>query len=210
MPRPGPVTIDGKLDDWDLSGQIWMWVTLQTAEMQGARFAMMYDDQALYVSAVVRDPHPLMNRHDPLVDPESAWDADVCQLRLMLDPKAPVSVLECRRWEPERSVGHDESLVLHRSERTLPVASAPATTWWCRCRARNGRKGWCRTISTRPPMRWRPINLGYTFEYRLPWSTLGVKTVPEGRRYPGLQRAVQLERRRMGCTPPAAAPGLTM
>ena len=58
VPAPGKVTIDGKLDDWDLSGQIWIYVISETAEMQSAKFAMMYDKDALYISGVVRDPSP--------------------------------------------------------------------------------------------------------------------------------------------------------
>jgi DNA-binding beta-propeller fold protein YncE len=85
VPRPGEVKIDGDLSDWDLSGQIWVWVAADTAEMQSARFAAMYDDEALYLSAEVRDPSPLMNRHDPLVDPDSGWDADACQFRIVVD-----------------------------------------------------------------------------------------------------------------------------
>ena len=55
--------------------------------MQSARFALMYDEQALYLSAVVRDTSPMMNRHDPWVDGHKAWNADACQLRMVLDPK---------------------------------------------------------------------------------------------------------------------------
>lgn len=39
VPRPGPVTIDGKLNDWDLSGQIEMFVIEATRQTQSARFA---------------------------------------------------------------------------------------------------------------------------------------------------------------------------
>ena len=86
VPTPGKVIIDAKLDDWDLSGQINICVVDETAEMQSAKYAMMYDDEALYISGVVRDPSPLLNRHDPKVDPERAWDADVCQIYLCTDP----------------------------------------------------------------------------------------------------------------------------
>ena len=64
VPTPGKMAIDGKFDDWDLSGQITICVMDETAEMQSAKFAMMYDAGALYLSAIVRDPSPLMNRHD--------------------------------------------------------------------------------------------------------------------------------------------------
>lgn len=37
VPPPGKVIIDGKLDDWDLSGQILMYVVSETSEMQSAR-----------------------------------------------------------------------------------------------------------------------------------------------------------------------------
>ena len=87
VPRVKPVVIDGKLDDWDLSGQIWMYVVQETSEMQSAKFALMYDADALYISGVVRDPTPMMNRHDPQAEPDNAWDADVCQFRIVLDPK---------------------------------------------------------------------------------------------------------------------------
>ena len=63
VPVPGKVVIDGKLDDWDLSGQILMYVISETSEMQGARFALMYDQDALYISGDVRDASPMMNRH---------------------------------------------------------------------------------------------------------------------------------------------------
>ena len=86
VPVPGKVAIDGKLDDWDLSGQIFMYVVSETSEMQSARCALMFDAEALYISGVVRDPSPMMNRHDPNVDPDRAWDADVCQIFLSLDP----------------------------------------------------------------------------------------------------------------------------
>ena len=85
-PVPGKVKIDGKLEDWDLSGQLMICVVDETAEMQSARFAMMYDKKALYVSAIVRDPSPMMNRHDPKVEPDRGWDADACQIYLCTDP----------------------------------------------------------------------------------------------------------------------------
>jgi hypothetical protein len=94
VPRPGKVIIDGKLDDWDLSGQIRVCVSQETSAMQSARIALMYDDQALYVSGVVRDPTPMMNRHDPKVHGDRGWNADAFQLRLCLNPKAAYPIRE--------------------------------------------------------------------------------------------------------------------
>ena len=91
VPASRNVVIDGKLDDWDLSAQIFMYVVSETSDMQSARYAMMYDKDALYLSGVVRDPSPMMNRHDPNVDPDKAWDADVCQIFMSIDLQTGLS-----------------------------------------------------------------------------------------------------------------------
>lgn len=50
VPAPAKVAIDGKLDDWDLSGAIDVYVMPETRETQNAIFALMYDNQALYTA----------------------------------------------------------------------------------------------------------------------------------------------------------------
>jgi hypothetical protein len=64
VPAPGPVTIDGRLDDWDLSGQIEMFVIEATRQEQCARIAAIYDAQAFYLSGEIADPTPMMNRQN--------------------------------------------------------------------------------------------------------------------------------------------------
>ena len=60
LPTPGKVTVDGKLDDWDLSGG-----TLACGDAEGQRDAysvwvhLMYDAENLYVLARWKDPAPL-------------------------------------------------------------------------------------------------------------------------------------------------------
>ncbi len=121
VPAPGKVVIDGKLDDWDLSGQIFMYVVSETSDMQSARFAMMYDDEALYISGVVRDPSPMMNRHDPNVDPEKAWDADVCQIYMVLDPSMGYPVNKSSfNGDVQPADLHDVLVVLHRPQGAEP------------------------------------------------------------------------------------------
>lgn len=89
VPAPGPVKIDGNLYDWDLSGQINMFVLSEAQDVQSAKFAVMYDKENLYLSGVVRDTSPMMNRQDPAANGERGWDADSCQFRLTLDPSKP-------------------------------------------------------------------------------------------------------------------------
>ncbi len=82
----GKVTIDGKLDDWDLSGQILMcYDVLSLKDIYSGRIAMMYDPEALYVSIHWKDPIPMGNSHDPQFQAGKGWAGDCVQLRLKTD-----------------------------------------------------------------------------------------------------------------------------
>ena len=94
VPAPGKVVIDGKLDDWDLSGQIEMFVIQATRGTMNAKFAVMYDAYAFYIGADVNDPSPMMNMRGPSTDPFQAWNADSCQFRLTVDPAVGYPILD--------------------------------------------------------------------------------------------------------------------
>jgi len=181
LPRPGPVEIDGKLDDWDLSSQIEMFVIEATRRTQSAKFALMYDDQALYVSGDVNDLTPMMNRHDPKIDPDKGWDADACQFRLVIDPKSGYPVLEDQfRYEGRNATKDSRDDIVH-------------LTLWYFTDAKEANLQMHVGMSYRSPRQeWGPHGLvphdkfegqylkrddgsGYTFEYRIPWETLGAK-----------------------------------
>jgi hypothetical protein len=108
------VTIDGKLDDWDLSAQIEIFVVQATRATQNAKLAVMYDNQALCLSGDVRDPSPMMNRHDPLSSPELGWDADSCQFRLTLDPQVGYPVSESAfTYQQDKSLNDTRNDIAH-------------------------------------------------------------------------------------------------
>jgi len=172
-PRPGKVIIDGKLDDWDLSGTIVCYVTQETSAMQSARVAMMYDDEALYVSGAIRDPSPLMNRHDPKVDAARAWDADAFQLRLALDPKMgyPLTV----------SGANDQlvhMLFWYYTDRKEPCLQLAYGMNYAPPRA-----GYAQGVVPADKFQGAYVvakdGRGYTFEYRIPWSTLEARNPPK-------------------------------
>jgi sugar lactone lactonase YvrE len=86
VPTPGPVTIDGKLDDWDLSGRILICYDLESLrDVYSATVAMMYDSEALYVAIDWTDATPMGNRHDPRHEAAKGWAGDCVQLRLKTD-----------------------------------------------------------------------------------------------------------------------------
>ena len=186
VPTPGEVTIDGKLEDWDLSGQIEMFVVEATRSTQSAKIAAMHDENALYLSGVVNDPNPMMNRHDPKVDPDRGWDADACQFRIVVDPEADYPVKESKfkygRKNPPEDTRDDivHLLMWHYTDEATANLQMHLG------------------MSYRVPREaWEPHGLvpydkfdgkyrkwedgtGYTFEYRIPWDTLGAKRPLKG------------------------------
>ena len=86
VPPPGRVAIDGKLDDWDLSGQsLICYDVASLKDVYSARVAMMYDKDACYVAIHWQDPTPMGNSHDPRFQANKGWAGDCVQLRLRTD-----------------------------------------------------------------------------------------------------------------------------
>lgn len=83
VPAKSPVTIDGKLDEWDLSGQIWSYADSSVRDSFSVKTAAMWDADNLYLGFVWRDPMPLNSMVDPKFDAERGWVADAVQLRML-------------------------------------------------------------------------------------------------------------------------------
>ena len=88
LPAPGPVSIDGKTDDWDLSGGIF---ACDDVENQRDKFAlwihMMYDASNLYVMAHFIDETPMNNPGQTIGDYGFAGDS--LQIRFSTFPESP-------------------------------------------------------------------------------------------------------------------------
>ncbi len=186
VPAPGAVTIDGSHDEWDLSAEIEMFVIEPTRSTQSATFALMYDAEALYLGAKVNDPSPMMNRHDPKTEANRAWDADSCQFRLTIDPAVGYPISESTfkykvKDAPEDTRNDIQHLLLWHYTDADQANLQMHTGMTYR--------------SPRPE--WEPHGLvphehftakylkredgtGYTFEYRIPWSTLGAEAPLKG------------------------------
>lgn len=85
VPAPGAVKIDGVLDDWDLSGQIWSYADTSVRDTFSVKTAAMWDADNLFLSFQWRDPMPLNSTVNPEFDPERGWTADAVQLRVLAD-----------------------------------------------------------------------------------------------------------------------------
>ncbi len=179
VPAPNTVTIDGKLDDWDLSAQIEMFVIEATRSTQSAKIAAMYDNSAFYLSGEINDPTPMMNRHDPKVKPERAWDADAVQFRMTIDPKAGYPVRESTfEYKRDKSKIDTRDDIVHlllwhyTDDGTANLQMRKGMTY------RLPHPDWLPDgLVPRDKFdgvyRKRDDGLGYTFEYRIPWSTFG-------------------------------------
>ena len=184
VPAPGKVKIDGKLDDWDLSSQITISVSDETATMQSARFAMMYDKDALYVSGVVRDPTPMMNRHDPKIDPGRGWDGDACQIYLTTDATIGYPVNKSGNVVVP---GTMDMYLWNFTDRNEPAMAAYKGLTWSPLHPDWNDKGAIPSDKFQAAYVKSDDGKGYTFEYRIPWNVLGaVKPLKGGDLVAGL------------------------
>jgi hypothetical protein len=80
---PSKVTIDAKLEEWDLSGQIWTFADVSVRERFSVKSAAMWDKDHLYLAYIWKDPMPLNSMVDPDFNPDKGWVADSLQLRVL-------------------------------------------------------------------------------------------------------------------------------
>lgn len=85
-PAPGAMVIDGKLNDWDLSGKVFMCYDMDALrDTFSAEVAMMHDAANLYVAVHWKDATPMGNSHDPRYMASRGWAGDCLQLRVRTD-----------------------------------------------------------------------------------------------------------------------------
>jgi hypothetical protein len=153
VPAPGPVTVDGVLGEWDLSGAVLVcYDVAQLLDGFSGRVAMMYDREALYVGVDWRDATPMVNNYDPRFDQRFCFHADSLQLHVKTDlernfigwyftkGKVPgLAVMDGEKWYHENPIVYTDGLT------ALGITQAFVK---------------------------KADNAGYTQELRLPWTAL--------------------------------------
>ena len=185
VPAPGKVVIDGKLDDWDLSGQIEMFVIQATRGTMNAKFAVMYDADAFYIGADVNDPSPMMNMRDPRTDPGRGWDADSCQFRLTTDPKVGYPILDesTFKYKGQGDPTETRDDIVHLTLWHYTATGEPQLAMQLGMTFRepqNAPRGLVPQDQFQAKYLKRPDGTGYSFEYRIPWKTLNAKAPLKG------------------------------
>jgi len=85
----GKVVIDGKTDDWDLSGGIFVCGDVEKLrDTQSAWVHLMHDARNLYLLARWRDETPMNNIKDTRKD-QDGYNGDSLQFRLLAEPNTP-------------------------------------------------------------------------------------------------------------------------
>ncbi len=92
LPAPGKVVVDGKFDDWDLSGGIFACGDVERLrEHYGLWLHGMYDSDNVYLLARWLDPTPLDNAQSSKGG--QGWDGDCLQVRFITGYKTPHEVI---------------------------------------------------------------------------------------------------------------------
>lgn len=166
--------IDGRLDDWDLSGEEVCWNAEQYADEQYAAIAFMHDEGAFYVSVRMGlYDHEYTNRNRPA---DRYWNGDCVQVRLCTDPEIPYPLPEAHG---------DGGRAYYKGARGERIV---AVNLW-----KNSASGqdhlfitagpdWNRVMKDRPDgSEVKIVTEGRycTMEAKIPWSALGVS---DGRR----------------------------
>jgi hypothetical protein len=175
-PAPAQIVIDGDLKDWDRSGQLELFADPATRDRRFARLAFMRDDQALYIGGEVGNLMPLTNPNDPAVNPEYGWNGDAMQVRLAIDRSLPFplpqslnrtdapGIMHLALWcyvdkmQPVLQLGRGMKLDYYYNP-AYPKGVVPADKFSAK-------------YVKLPDNR-------YTFEYRIPWATLGATNPPQ-------------------------------
>ena len=175
-PAPTTLLIDGDLKDWDRSGQLELFADPATRDRRFARLAFMRDDQALYIGGEVGNLVPLTNPNDPAVNPEFGWNGDALQVRLAIDRSLPFPLPQSLNRTDAPGIMHlalwcftdKMQPVLHLARGmkldsnfnpAYPKGVVPADKFTAKYLKHEGNR--------------------YTFEYRIPWATLGAANPPK-------------------------------
>ena len=84
VPAKQPVTVDGKLIEWDSSAEMFSYGVRRLRERYSVRVSAMWDTDAVYLGLRWRDPTPMINNVDVDASPGDGWMADSFQGRFIV------------------------------------------------------------------------------------------------------------------------------
>lgn len=184
VPAPGKVVVDGKLEEWDLSGQVTACNDVHAElDVYSTRIALMYDEDYLYIALQFRDWTPMQSRIEPRREYARGWSSDSVQIRFRFPDK--LSNLDCWYYRPRQ-----ESVVYrqHGGGNGQPVGGGPERVY--RSRESELDDGLEQVFRTHENGR------DYTQELRVPWAILTARKMKANDQFHSLFQMGWGERRR--------------
>lgn len=166
LPAPATVTLDGDLEEWDLSGRIWSFADVDLKDQYSVQTAAMWDEEFLYLAFQWRDPTPMVSAIDPRYLAQKGWRSDALQLRIHTDrtlwltswwfTEGQQPTVHLAYWQEEkgRRVGVDQ-VFLTADPGEISVGQGVESAY-----------------------RQDPEGQGYGHELKLPWSVLYERVPP--------------------------------
>lgn len=180
-----PVTVDGALDEWPAAPGFRRTRSGGQGDTEWIEGWMMYDAERLYVAARVGDPLPLRNSVDPDLDAGLAWQGGGLQLFLSGDRASgwPADANQPGYYENRKLVASFAERVKAANPRLMTlIMTHHAPSGADRLFVGRSMAGF--VPATVGPgdftgrFRPAPDGRGYTLEYAIPWSTLGLADDP--------------------------------
>lgn len=159
VPASKPIVIDGKLDEWDLSGQTLICYDVQSLrDVYSTEAALTYDAENLYVSLHWKDPIPMGNSHDPRYAANKGWAGDAVQMRFKTDRISHLTAWYfAPKQEPTLQISYGKSL-------TEPFGGGDIQLFQT--------QGWKLQQGVEMAFLKDADNRGYVQEMKLPWKLI--------------------------------------
>lgn len=159
VPAVRNVRIDGNLDEWDLSGEIWSFADFDVRDQYSVRTAAMWDRDNLYLAFTWKDPTPLNSTIDPDFDSSRGWVADAVQLRVAAGGQVSWITSWCSNGNrPCLTINYWNSSSSHKNTTNRLYKAAPGGTI-----LGDGIESAYRKL---------PDNSGFIHEMRIPWNVI--------------------------------------
>lgn len=164
------LAVDGDLGDWKPEAFVTMAADLDNKERYAMAVAAAYDAEGLLLAVRYTDDTPLVNRVDPIGQPDKGWAGDSFQIRFITDPAVAVGTpRESVQKDPAKNARVAHLTLWQNTDKQLPAVHVAY--------------GWdfnTQRVLTGAESRFRfaPVDGGYVMEGRLPWALLRVAAPP--------------------------------
>ena len=164
------LAIDGGVSDWKPEAFVTMASDAGNKERYAMAVAAAYDKEGVILAVRFTDDTPLVNRVDPIGQPEKGWAGDSFQIRFIADASVAVGTpRETVQKDPAKNAKVVHLTLWQNTDQKLPAVNAAYGWDFKNQKVLTGQES---------QFKFAPVDGGYVMEGRLPWALLGVTTPP--------------------------------